>query len=453
MADLFKFLSAVVCTVGGFALGGPAGATVGFTVGMNVGELAKKPGERTFEITNDPKQAIANTVYNTLDKTINGERPYESYDKKRERAGREEFLNESYKYSKQYETEQRLEENFREKSDWISRLKLEQDKKDFLRKVDEINKKIIKENDISKLNKKEENYLKNFTASGYYDMRVSNSPTVSNSSTISNVSTISNSPTVSNSSTVSKISNYTSQYSSLREYNNEIDNFCHKLSNSYDKHVKEMNYISKRPLMKNRIQKYKEEEKRFNNELRQTLYDLHRAKIKAIENSSAPGLDSVLSDMANPNSYGAGVPELIGNVISTVAETISNGLVNPSANSDTTNRVLEMASNIPTAIDLLTSGPSGIVSTIANGALGEVNNSLNERSTARQMINGIAGATALIATRVAPRVAPGIGNAITAIETLELINNLHVERVRNATSEQLEEMLEDSNRIAMNGVM
>jgi phage-related protein len=112
-----------------------------------------------------------------------------------------------------------------------------------------------------------------------------------------------------------------------------------------------------------------------------------------------------------------------------------------------------MASNIPTTIDLLTSGPSGIVSTIANGALGEVNNSLNERSTARQMINGIAGATALIATRVAPRIAPGIGNAITVIETLELINNLHVERVRNATSEQLEEMLEERNRIAMNGVM
>jgi len=440
MADLFKFLSAVVCTVGGFALGGPAGATVGFTVGMNVGELAKKPGERTFEITNDPKQAVANTVYNTLDKTINGERPYESYDKKRERAGREEFLNESYKYSKQYETEQRLEENFREKSDWISRLKLEQDKKDFLRKVDEINKKIIKENDISKLIKKEENYLKNFTASGYYDMRVSNSPTISNSSTVSNSSTISNSSNVSNSS---KISNYTSQYSSLREYNNEIDNFCHKLSNSYDKHVKEMNYISKRPLMENRIQKYKEEEKRFNNELRQTLYDLHRAKVKAIENSSAPGLDAVLDGLSHPDPYG----------VRLVAETISNGLVNPSANSDTTNRDLEMASNIPTAIDLLTSGPSGIVSTIANGALGEVNNSLNERSTARQMINGIAGATALIATRVAPRIAPGIGNAITVIETLELMNNLHVERVRNATPEELEEMLEASNYVAMNGVM
>ena len=387
MADLFKFLSAVVCTVGGFALGGPAGATVGFTLGMNVGELAKKPGERTFEITNDPKQAISNTVYNTLDKTINGERPYESYDKKRERAGREEFLNESYKYSKQYETEQRLEENFREKSDWISRLKLEQDKKDFLRKVDEINKKIIKENDISKLNKKEENYLKNFTASGYYDMKVSNSPTVSNSSTISNVSTISNSPTISNSSNVSKISNYTSQYSSLREYNNEIDNFCHKLSNSYDKHVKEMNYISKKPLMKNRIQKYKEEEKRFNNELRQTLYDLHRAKIKAIENSSAPGLDAVLEGLSHPDPYG----------VRLVAETISNGLVNPSANSDTTNRVLEMASNIPTAIDLLTSGPSGIVSTIANSALGEVNNSLNERLLNNSLIffKGIPNAIAV----------------------------------------------------------
>jgi len=204
-----------------------------------------------------------------------------------------------------------------------------------------------------------------------------------------------------------------------------------------------MNYISKRPLMENRIQKYKEEEKRFNNELRQTLYDLHRAKVKAIENSSAPGLDAVLDGLSHPDPYG----------VRLVAETISNGLVNPSANSDTTNRDLEMASNIPTAIDLLTSGPSGIVSTIANGALGEVNNSLNERSTARQMINGIAGATALIATRVAPRIAPGIGNAITVIETLELMNNLHVERVRNATPEELEEMLEASNYVAMNGVM
>jgi len=171
-------------------------------------------------------------------------------------------------------------------------------------------------------------------------------------------------------------------------------------------------------------------------------------QVASVENSSLPGLDSVLEGLSNPDTYVPGA-----SVIRAVAETISNGLVNPSANSERTNQVLNMVSNVPTAVDLLTSTPTGIVSTIANGALGEVNNSLNERSTTRNMINGIAGATALIATRVAPRVAPGIGNAITAIETLELINNLHVERVRNSTPGQLEEMVLERNRIAMNGVM
>ena len=438
MAELFKGLCMIVGTFGGFAIGGPAGATLGFGIGNMIGELPKKPGERTFEITNDPKKAAVSAAYNAVDKAINGERPYESYDKKREKERHEEFINTPDTYSKRYHTQQRIEENFREKSDWISRLKLEQDKKDFLRKVDEINKKIIKENDISKLNKKEEYYLKNFTASGHYDMRVSNSSTISNSPIVSNSST------VSNSSNVQKISNYTSQYSSLRQYNNEIDNFCNKLSNSYDKHVKEMNYISKRPLMENRVKKYKEEEKRFNNELRQTLYDLHRAKVKAIENSSVPGLDGVLEGLSHSDTYVPGA-----SAIRAVTESVINGLVNPSANSDTTNRVLEMTSNIPTAIDLLTSGPAGIVSTITNGALDEINNSFNERSTPRQMINGVAGTVALIA----PRLASGIGNAILTVNGLELINNLHVERVRNSTPEQLEEMVEERNRIAMNGVM
>ena len=89
------------------------------------------------------------------------------------------------------------------------------------------------------------------------------------------------------------------------------------------------------------------------------------------------------------------------------------------------------------------------MSTITNGSLDEINNSFNERSTARQMINGVAGTVALIA----PRLAPGIGNAILTVNGLELINNLHVERVRNSTPEQLEEMVEERNRIAINGGM
>lgn len=147
--------------------------------------------------------------------------------------------------------------------------------------------------------------------------------------------------------------------------------------------------------------------------------------------------------MINPNTYGAGVPELIVNIISTVAETVSNGLINLSSNSDTTNQVLEMAYNIPTGIDLLTSGPSGITMSLANGELGEINNSLNERSTARHMINGVACTTSLIVPRLS-----GIGTAITTIETLELINNLYVERVRNSTEEQLKEMVEERDNIS-----
>ena len=78
-----------------------------------------------------------------------------------------------------------------------------------------------------------------------------------------------------------------------------------------------------------------------------------------------------------------------------------------------------------------------------------MNNSLNERSTARHMINGVVNTTALIA----PRLAPGINTAITTIETLELINNLHVERVRNATEEQLEEIVEGFDINSRFGVM
>jgi len=139
VGEIFDAACFIGGTIVGGLVGGPGGAVIGGCLGKGLSNLRKSPEERTYEVTfsNNPvdnaKKEFSNSVYNALDKAINGNKPYESYDKIRERVGREEFLNESYKYSKQYETEQRLEENFREKSDWISRLKLEKDKKDFLR--------------------------------------------------------------------------------------------------------------------------------------------------------------------------------------------------------------------------------------------------------------------------------------------------------------------------------
>jgi hypothetical protein len=129
--------------------------------------------------------------------------------------------------------------------------------------------------------------------------------------------------------------------------------------------------------------------------------------------------------------------QLVSNVASTVgngATAVANGFVNPSANSERTNQVLNMVSNAPSAVDLCLSNPRGIGINIATGMLAEVNNSYNERSTTRNMVNGTISAVGLVAGVVgAPVTATTIAVAMLGAETLELANNLENDHIRRIT--------------------
>jgi hypothetical protein len=120
--------------------------------------------------------------------------------------------------------------------------------------------------------------------------------------------------------------------------------------------------------------------------------------------------------------------QLVSNVASAVgngASAVGNGFVNPSANSERTNQVLNMVSNAPSAVDLCLSNPRGIGINIVTGMLAEVNNSYNERSTTRNMVNGTIGAVGLVAGVVgAPTIATAIGGTALAVEYAEFANNI-----------------------------
>jgi hypothetical protein len=135
------------------------------------------------------------------------------------------------------------------------------------------------------------------------------------------------------------------------------------------------------------------------------------------------------NDMANTRRMEAqATQQLVSNVASAVgngATAVANGFVNPSANSDQTNQVLNMVSNAPSAVDLCLSNPRGIGINIATGMLAEVNNSYNERSTTRNMVNGTIGAVGLVAGVVgAPTIATAIGGTALAVEYAEFANNI-----------------------------
>ena len=140
--------------------------------------------------------------------------------------------------------------------------------------------------------------------------------------------------------------------------------------------------------------------------------------------------------------------QLVSNVASTVgngATAVANGFVNPSANSERTNQVLNMVSNAPSAVDLYLSNPRGIGINIATGMLAEVNNSYNERSTTRNMVNGTIGAVGLVAGVVgAPTIATTIGGTMLAVEGAELVNNMHNTIIERAPTEVRANMLSDS---------
>jgi len=130
--------------------------------------------------------------------------------------------------------------------------------------------------------------------------------------------------------------------------------------------------------------------------------------------------------------------QLVSNVATAVgngATAVGNGFVNPSANSERTNQVLNMVSNAPSAVDLCLSNPRGIGINIVTGMLAEVNNSYNERSTTRNMVNGTIGAVGLVAGVVgAPVTATTIAVAMLGAETLELANNLENDYTRQITN-------------------
>jgi hypothetical protein len=140
--------------------------------------------------------------------------------------------------------------------------------------------------------------------------------------------------------------------------------------------------------------------------------------------------------------------QLVSNVASAVgngASAVGNGFVNPSANSERTNQVLNMVSNAPSAVDLCLSNPRGIGINIATGMLAEVNNSYNERSTTRNMVNGTIGAVGLVAGVVgAPTIATAIGGTALAVEGAELVNNMHNTIIERAPTEVRANMLSDS---------
>lgn len=143
-------------------------------------------------------------------------------------------------------------------------------------------------------------------------------------------------------------------------------------------------------------------------------------------------------DMANTRRMEAqATQQLVSNVATAVgngATAVGNGFVNPSANSEQTNQVLNMVSNAPSAVDLCLSNPRGIGINIATGMLAEVNNSYNERSTTRNMVNGTIGAVGLVAGVVgAPVTATTIAVGMLGAETLELANNLENNYTRQIT--------------------
>ena len=154
-------------------------------------------------------------------------------------------------------------------------------------------------------------------------------------------------------------------------------------------------------------------------------------------------------DMANTRRMEAqATQQLVSNVASAVvngATAVGNGFVNPSANSEQTNQVLNMVSNAPSAVDLCLSNPRGIGINIATGMLAEVNNSYNERSTTRNMVNGTIGAVGLVAGVVgAPTIATAIGGTALAVEGAELVNNMHNTIIERAPTEVRANMLSDS---------
>jgi hypothetical protein len=94
---------------------------------------------------------------------------------------------------------------------------------------------------------------------------------------------------------------------------------------------------------------------------------------------------------------------------------------------------------------LCLSNPRGIGINIATGMLAEVNNSYNERSTTRNMVNGTIGAVGLVAGVVgAPTIATAIGGTALAVEGAELVNNMHNTIIERAPTEVRANMLSDS---------
>jgi hypothetical protein len=244
------------------------------------------------------------------------------------------------------------------------------------------------------------------------------------------------------------IQNYITLDTTLEENVKELDYTCKN-------HLQEINYISHIPLMDIRVEKYKEEENRFMEEKREHYTKIYE-NIKNLDTTKPKevNINSVLSTITTPDTYFA---EIIVNGIKEISNVVANGFVNPSANSETTNQVLNMVSNVPSAIDLCVSNPKGIGMNIATNMLGEINNSYSERSTARNMINGTIGAVGLIATVAgAPITATTIGGTMLVVEGLETAYHLEnevKEKITKGLNEKDKELVLQQHERGKLGVM
>lgn len=245
------------------------------------------------------------------------------------------------------------------------------------------------------------------------------------------------------------IQNYITLDTTLEENVKELDYTCKN-------HLHQINYISHIPLMEIRVEKYKEEENRFMEEKREHYTKIYE-NIKNLDTTKPKevNINSVLSTITTPDTYFA---EIIVNGIKETSTIVSNGLFNPSANSETTNQVLNVVSNVPSAIDLCVSNPKGIGMNIATNMIGEINNSYNERSTARNIINGTIGAVGLIAGIAgAPITATTIGGTMLVVEGVEIayhLENEYKEKITNdLKNEEDKELVLRQHELGKLGVM
>jgi hypothetical protein len=245
------------------------------------------------------------------------------------------------------------------------------------------------------------------------------------------------------------IQNYITLDTTLEENVKELDYTCKN-------HLQEINYISHIPLMEIRVEKYKEEENRFMEEKREHYTKIYE-NIKNLDTTKPKevNINSVLSTITTPDTYFA---EIIVNGIKETSTIVSNGLFNPSANSETTNQVLNFVSNVPSAIDLCVSNPKGIGMNIATNMIGEINNSYNERSTARNIINGTIGAVGLIAGIAgAPITATTIGGTMLVVEGVEIayhFENEYKEKItKDLKNEEDKELVLRQHELGKLGVM